>query len=85
MNIAPLHETAALMLGEHDFATFGHPPQGNNTRRTLNRSEWQVIAEDFGQRLAYTVEGKAFLQHMVRRMVGMQIDVARGQLKQGGV
>jgi tRNA pseudouridine38-40 synthase len=40
------------------------------------------MAENFGQRLVYTVEGNAFLQHMVRRIVGMQLDVARGQMSQ---
>jgi tRNA pseudouridine38-40 synthase len=75
---AALHRTAAVMIGRHDFATFGNPPQGENTVRDVLRSAWQVYPEPFGQRLVYTVEANAFLQHMVRRMVGMQMDVARG-------
>ncbi|MBZ0301126.1 MAG: tRNA pseudouridine(38-40) synthase TruA [Anaerolineae bacterium] len=73
-----LHAAAALLVGEHDFATFGHPPRGTNTIRVVMRSEWQLFKEPFGQRLVYLVEATAFLQHMVRRMVGTQMDVARG-------
>ena len=75
-----LQWTANLLTGKHDFATFGHPPQGENTVREILRSEWQVYPEGFGQRLVYQVEGNAFLHHMVRRMVGMQMDVARGHM-----
>jgi tRNA pseudouridine38-40 synthase len=75
---AVLAETAHLLLGEHDFATFGNPPQGTNTVRCLYQSTWTVTPEVFGARLVYLVEGTAFLYHMVRRIVGMQLDVARG-------
>jgi tRNA pseudouridine38-40 synthase len=77
---AALHQTANLLAGKHDFATFGHAPQGENTVREILRSEWQIYPESFGQRLVYYVEGNAFLHHMVRRMVGMQMDVARGHM-----
>lgn len=73
-----LRQTAALLLGEHDFATFGHPPKGTNTVRQVLRSEWELHPEPFGRRLVYRVEANAFLEHMVRRLVGTQIDVARG-------
>lgn len=79
-DVEALHWTAALLVGERDFATLGNPPQGTNTVRAIMRSEWAVMPEPFGQRLLYRVEGNAFLYHMVRRMVGMQMDVARGAL-----
>jgi tRNA pseudouridine38-40 synthase len=75
---AALQWTANLLLGKHDFGTFGQAPQGENTVREIVRSEWQIYPESFGRRLVYHVEGNAFLYHMVRRMVGLQIDVARG-------
>ncbi len=74
---AVLHTTAGLLIGEHDFATFGHPPRGENTVRRVLRSEWGIFPEAFGRRLVYTIEATAFLQHMVRRIVGTQVDVAR--------
>lgn len=75
-----LRWTARLLIGEHDFATFGNPPQGENTVRFIRQSEWTVHEEPFGQRLVYHVTGNAFLHHMVRRMVGMQVEVGRGQV-----
>lgn len=76
---AVLQWTASLLIGKHDFAAFGHAPTGENTVREILRSEWQIYPESFGRRLVYWVEGTAFLHHMVRRMVGFQIDAARGQ------
>ena len=78
LDIEALHVTAALLVGEHDFGTFGSPPQGTSTIRKMLHSCWQVYPEPLGQRLVFEVEGNAFLYHMVRRMVGMQMDVARG-------
>lgn len=75
-----LDQTAAMLQGEHDFASFGNPPQGTNTVRRIDQSQWRIEAETFGQRLIYEVVGTAFLHHMVRRIVGLQIDVARGQM-----
>lgn len=69
-----------MLVGEYDFATFGQPPQGTNTVRVIFRSEWTVYPEYYGQRLVYRVEGNAFLQHMVRRMVGMMVDVGLGAM-----
>lgn len=86
----PLDETAmqqaaALLVGEHDFAAFGNPPQGNNTVRHIMRSGWQIQpapAQQHGQLFVYEVEATAFLQHMVRRLVGMQVAVGRGLITQ---
>jgi tRNA pseudouridine38-40 synthase len=78
-----MQQAAALLVGEHDFAAFGNPPQGNNTVRQMMRSGWQVTpAPDAhsGQMFLYEVEATAFLQHMVRRLVGMQVAVGRGLL-----
>lgn len=77
---AALLWSANLLVGKHDFATFGNAPQGENTVREILRSQWQEHPESFGRRLVYYVEGNAFLHHMVRRMVGMQLDVARGHM-----
>lgn len=75
---------AALLVGEHDFAAFGTAPQGDNTVRHVFRSEWSRarlpdgLAD--GQFFEYQIEATAFLYHMVRRVVGMMVDVGRGAL-----
>lgn len=77
---AALQTTAERLLGEHDFAAFGNPPQGNNTVRHLYRSAWQHQPQRYGWLYTYTVEGTAFLHHMVRRLVGLQVAVAKGMV-----
>jgi len=73
-------EAGSLLLGEHDFATFGKAPQGDNTVRKVFRSEWTARQEDDGMLLVYRIEANAFLEHMVRRVVGALVMVGRGQM-----
>jgi tRNA pseudouridine38-40 synthase len=80
LDVDVMAAAAALLLGEHDFATFGQPPQGTNTVRAVLRSEWAAQPVSGGARLTYTIEANAFLQHMVRRVVGMLVEVGRGAL-----
>jgi tRNA pseudouridine38-40 synthase len=92
LQLDAMQTAAALLLGEHDFATFGHSPQGDNTVRVVFRSEWQAVSASAVQPtqiaqlalqmdgLIYTIEATAFLQHMVRRIVGMLVEVGRGAL-----
>jgi len=73
-----LHQAAALLLGEHDFAAFGTPPQGTNTVRFVYRSQWQPLHQEGFPSFRYEVEATAFLYHMVRRIVGSMVAVGRG-------
>ena len=74
-----MQDAARLLIGEHDFASFGRPPQGENTVRAVFASEWSGEARSLGRALTYRVEANAFLQHMVRRIVGALVAVGRGQ------
>lgn len=75
-----LTRAAETLLGEHDFSSFGTPPHGTNTVRHVFRSQWQSVSDEYGTHYLYEVEATAFLYHMVRRMVGIQVAVARGSL-----
>ncbi len=66
LDIALMNQAAQKLLGLHDFATFGTPPQGNNTVRDLFRAEWTQS----GEYLYFDVEATAFLKRMVRSLVG---------------
>ncbi len=73
---AAMREAAARLVGTHDFGAFGRPMlPGGSTVRELRRCD--VAEEDDLVRV--TVVGNAFLRHQVRRMVGVLIDVGRGQ------
>jgi len=69
---------AGMLIGRRDFASFGQPPQGTNTIRTVIQSEWAREPLYSGTLWTYTIEADAFLQHMVRRIVGMLVDIGRG-------
>lgn len=82
LDLKAMQRAAAILTGEHDFATFGQPPQGENTVRAVMRSEFSVT---FGSRpgeqvVQYTIEANAFLYRMVRRVVGALVRVGSGRL-----
>jgi len=79
-NFGEIQAAAQLLIGEHDFAAFGTPPQGDNTVRLIYRSDWVVEEHKAGQMLTYRVEATAFLYQMVRRIVGMTVAVGRGTI-----
>ncbi len=39
--LARMQEASEHLLGEHDFATFGRPTQGENTVRRVLEARWQ--------------------------------------------
>jgi tRNA pseudouridine38-40 synthase len=80
LNVNIMQDAAEMLIGTHDFAAFGNPPQGENTIREVMMSRWTRENQPFGDFLVYRLEGTAFLQHMVRRIVGMLTDVGRGAL-----
>lgn len=75
-----LQQAAQIVIGEHDFAAFGNPPQGDNTVREIFRSAWHIEQLSVGKMFIYEVQATAYLHHMVRRLVGTQIAVGRGKL-----
>ena len=77
---------ASLLLGEHDFATFGTPTVGESTTRTVLQATWQqaqpalppIPGQHLDVAVVFTIEANAFLKHMVRKLVGSMIKVGRG-------
>lgn len=80
LDFAAMQSAAKLLIGTHDFATFGQPPQGDNTVRDMFISEWTTRHDPWGEIYEYVVEATAFLHHQVRRMVGMMAEVGLGRL-----
>lgn len=81
-DLPAMQRAAAGLVGPHDFATFGQPPQGESTQREVFRSECITItpSEEAGVLLRYEIEANAFLYRMVRRIVGGLARVGRGEL-----
>lgn len=76
LDVKLMNQTAGSLVGEHDFATFGQPPQGQNTVRRVLRAGWWS-EEVF---LYFDIEANAFLQRMVRSLVGTLLQVGAGGL-----
>jgi tRNA pseudouridine38-40 synthase len=62
------------VVGTRDFATFGRPPQGDKTVRTVSRASWQAK----GPLLTFDIQANAFLYRMVRSIVGTLVRVGQG-------
>ncbi len=82
LDLPAMDEAAGHFEGLHDFAAFGKPMRpGGVTLRRVDRV--RVLRQDPFVRIE--VEGNAFLRHMVRRMVGVLIDVGRGHSQPGAI
>ncbi len=86
LDVAAMQAAAAELVGTHNFATFGRPPQGENTIRTVFAADWHIDSSDLPpvglqdeRRLVFTITANAFLQHMVRKVVGSLLEVGEGR------
>ncbi|MGN6724294.1 MAG: tRNA pseudouridine(38-40) synthase TruA [Tepidisphaeraceae bacterium] len=77
LDIAAMQRAAAVLVGEHDFATFAKPGHGRqSTVRTVH--ECSVHAR--GPRVIVGVRGSGFLWNMVRIIAGTLIEIGLGRL-----
>jgi tRNA pseudouridine38-40 synthase len=80
LNESAMVEAAPLYAGEHDFTAFAAADErdllGHSKRRTIYESRlWRE-----GPRLVYRVAGSGFLKHMVRNLVGVLLEIGKGNL-----
>jgi tRNA pseudouridine38-40 synthase len=84
LDVEAMASEAACARGTHDFASFRAAGDSRaNTVRTLTRLD--VEREEDPRVVAVVVEGDAFMQHMVRILVGTMADVARKRLARGAM
>ena len=71
-----MQEAAESICGSHDFSGFAA-----STTRVKNRSRNVVLSSwrRKGRSLEYRIEGKGFLHHMVRNIVGTLVQVGLGK------
>ena len=75
LDAAAMNRASALLVGEHDFATFGSPPQGDNSVRHVFVAAWRREID----LLVFRIEATAFLYRMVRSLVGALCQVGQGR------
>jgi len=76
LDVAAMREAALLLVGEHDFSAFRAAEcQARSPVRTLQALEVQAR----GERIDFVLRANAFLQHMVRNIVGTLVYVGNGR------
>lgn len=69
-------QAAQALLGEHDFSSFRAAGcQARHARRMVQHVDVRRV----GSLLALEIQANAFLQHMVRNIVGSLLEVGRGE------
>lgn len=74
LNAQAMDGAAGLLLGEHDFATFGRAPVGDNTVRKVFAAHCYRDRDD----VWFEITANAFLNRMVRSLVGSIKEVGTG-------
>jgi len=75
LDVARMNEAASRLLGEHDFSAFRAAGcQARHPVRTLLRLELER-RHDY---VILTIEANAFLQHMVRNIAGVLMEIGAG-------
>jgi len=81
--LGPMRDAAALLTGMHDFSSF-------TDRKALGKKSPLVMVNaalvvDQGHLVLVRIVGSHFLWKMVRRMVGVLVEVGRGTMPASGV
>jgi tRNA pseudouridine38-40 synthase len=75
LDVDAMAKAIDCLVGEHDFSSFR---AANCDAPHPIRTIYQSRLEKRGDLLVFTIEGTAFLRHMVRNIVGTLADVGRG-------
>lgn len=80
LELEAMREAALHLVGEHDFSAFRSAQcQARNPVRVLHTA----IVERTGESIVFTLRANAFLQHMVRNIVGALVHVGKGNRRPG--
>jgi tRNA pseudouridine38-40 synthase len=76
LDAAAMHDVAQLLLGHHDFTTFRDSEcQAKSPLKSLDRFD----VTRSGEEIRFEVEGRSFLHHQVRNMVGTLVLIGEGK------
>lgn len=77
VDVEVLNQASRYLVGTHDFAAFGRPLKaGASTIRTVIFAGWKKE----GLLLTFQIAANAFLYHMVRRTVFLQVAIGQGKM-----
>lgn len=75
LDVQPMSEAAAYLIGKHDFSSFR--AQGCQAKTPV-REVTRLTVQRVGEYIIIDVAANAFLQHMVRNIAGVLIEVGQG-------
>jgi tRNA pseudouridine38-40 synthase len=81
----PLDESAMisaapLYAGEHDFTAFAAADEKDALGHSKRRFVYDSTLRREDQRLVFRIAGSGFLKHMVRNLIGVLLEVGKGNL-----
>ena len=76
LDIEAMNEGAGHLLGRHDFSSFGRVEAGASPERVL----FELSCRRTGRLVRITARANAFIQQMVRSLVGTLVEVGLGKL-----
>ena len=78
LDLALMREGTLKLLGRKDFSSLmaAHSDAAHAVREVTS-----ITISESGGFIEITIEGTAFLRHMVRNMVGLLVEVGRGKMK----
>jgi len=82
---ARIFELAPMIEGEHDFSAFAASDDKDDLGRSKVRRVFHSRASRSGDLLIYSVRGSGFLKHMVRNIVGVLLEVGKGNLTRADI
>ena len=77
---ARMLELAPMLAGEHDFSAFAASDERDELGLSKVRTIFESCVRGEGDRLIYRVRGSGFLKHMVRNIVGVLLEIGKGNL-----
>lgn len=80
LDVAAMNEAAQVLIGHHDFTSFRDTEcQAKSPVRTLDKLWFETRDITNGQDITVYAEGRSFLHHQVRNMVGTLTLVGEGK------
>ena len=76
---------APLLEGQHDFTAFAASDERDELELSKMRTIFCSRLTLDGERLIYRVTGGGFLKHMVRNVVGVLLEVGKGNIDRAGL
>ncbi len=84
LDVEGMDAAIRLLVGEHDFASFGTVSQGSTVRQCFEARCYDTIRDE-RRLVVIEISANGFLRHMVRAITGTLVQVGLGKLKPADV